>query len=742
MFLQVGVPQNDQKCLRFLWGGGELESTSLVEVYQYTRHVFGARDSPTCANYALQRTAVDNKADFPNASAVMYRDIYMDDLLHASTSADAACSLGKDLITVCSKGGFKLTKWLSNVPEVASKLNIACGNVVPVPSSGLPASFTDHAAHVLGLKWDFNADTLVVSRGTDKPLASSTITQRVVLGRVSSVFDPIGLIAPVTISARLLLKAIWKRVGQDWDTPLTDDFTQLFLDWLRDLPLLSAIAIPRTFFPFEPADVQLHVFGDASQEAFCAVAFVRAQADDGSWHVSFVVGKARVAPMKCLTVPKLELQASLLASRIRQQLASELSLAIGETFLWTDSETVLKWLRSADAKHPIFVANRVSEILEHSTIDEWHHVPGEMNPADCATRGFTPSQLLESTWLTGPAFLKDATLWPPDKSPQQSAIVTESFVSNTATRSKSLLVDWSKFSKVSSLYSSFDKLKRILALVLRLLPKSKRLPVSSRQPSADELARAERSLFFLAQRESFSEEIGLLSADASVKPKSRLAPMSPFIGFDGLVRSKGRLSRLTSIPFESRHPVLLDSRHPAIHMFLQAQHCEHHHEGTEYLRSVICQRFWILRLRSSLQSIKHSCKVCRRFSPEVVTPEMADLPVERLGARQFPFSFVGVDYFGPFSVTVNRRQQKRWCFLFTCLTVRAVHVEIVSSMSADSCLQAIFRFIARRGKPLVIGSDNGTNFVGADRELREMVDSWNTTHIESVAGDQGHSMEV
>ena len=139
-------------------------------------------------------------------------------------------------------------------------------------------------------------------------------------------------------------------------------------------------------------------------KAFCAVAFLRAQHEDGSWHVSFVVGKSRVAPMKVLTIPKLELQAALLAARIRLQLCNELTSKISHTYLWSDSSTVLQWLRTADNKHPILVANRVCEILEHSSVDEWHHVPGEQNPADCGTRGLTSEQLLESTWLTGPAF--------------------------------------------------------------------------------------------------------------------------------------------------------------------------------------------------------------------------------------------------------------------------------------------------------------------------------------------------
>ena len=122
MFLQVGVPSADQPCLRFLWAE---ESTSPVETFQYTRHVFGAKDSPACANHALQQTALDSKSAFPAACAVALRDFYMDDLLHAAKSKTDALSLGQDLIKMCAKGGFKLTKWLSNAPQVAQTLNLA-----------------------------------------------------------------------------------------------------------------------------------------------------------------------------------------------------------------------------------------------------------------------------------------------------------------------------------------------------------------------------------------------------------------------------------------------------------------------------------------------------------------------------------------------------------------------------------------------------------------------------------------
>ena len=194
---------------------------------------------------------------------------------------------------------------------------------------------------------------------------NKNVTQRLVLSLVSKVFDPIGLVAPFTVTARLLLKDIWRLSGQDWDKVLPDDMIDRFSAWSSDLPKLGNLTVARSFFSGEFDSTELHVFGDSSQEVFSAVAFLRSKVRSGPTthtEIAFILGKARVAPMKCLTVPKLELQAALLATRLKVDIVKALTIPLSKTFMWTDSTTVLQWLRSFD-KQPIFVANRVSEIL-------------------------------------------------------------------------------------------------------------------------------------------------------------------------------------------------------------------------------------------------------------------------------------------------------------------------------------------------------------------------------------------
>ena len=146
-------------------------------------------------------------------------------------------------------------------------------------------------------------------------------------------------------------------------------------------------------------------------------------------------------------------------------------------------------------------------------------------------------------------------------------------------------------------------------------------------------------------------------------------------------------------------------------------HDRYHHLGLDYVRAQVAQKFIVLKIRAVLRTVRYRCLLCRKRDVEVVNPIMADLPKERLGYQEPPFSNCGVDYFGPFYVTIRRSSEKRWMFLFRCLTTRVVHIEVVSSMDASACVSGIERFVARRRAPHVIWSNNGTNFVGTEEEL-------------------------
>ena len=210
-----------------------------------------------------------------------------------------------------------------------------------------------------------------------------------------------------------------------------------------------------------------------------------------------------------------------------------------------------------------------------------------------------------------------------------------------------------------------------------------------------------------------------------MKILSRISSYSPFIGPNGLIRSTGLIQRLSATAFKTRHPIILDSRHCLIRLFFRFCHIKHKHQSVDYLRSAIHQQFVVLHLRSALRATETHCVCCRKRKAKTVTPMMSDLLAERLGYRQPPFSNCDVDYFGPFHVTIRRSSEKRWGFLFTCLTTRAIHIELVPSMDTSSCVMAIERFISKRRTPSIIWLDNGTNIVEAEKELLLCIKNWN-----------------
>ena len=229
---------------------------------------------------------------------------------------------------------------------------------------------------------------------------------------VSAVYDPIGLVTAFTIKARLLSKDIWRLSGQQWDDNLQDEIVTKFLEWSKELSTVNEITIPRTYFCQTVETIELHVFGDSSQDAFSAVAFFRGKLinDHGVvTQLAFVFGKARVAHLKALFVPKLELPAALLAARLGDEVFRALCLTIERIFMWSDNSTVLQWLNSLE-KQPTFVANRVCEILQLNTVDDWLYVHRAHNPADAGTRGMPATALLNSCWLNGLNFLKTTKL--------------------------------------------------------------------------------------------------------------------------------------------------------------------------------------------------------------------------------------------------------------------------------------------------------------------------------------------
>ena len=351
MFHQVRVRPSDCDALRFLWWP-EGKFDSPPEEFQMMVHLFGAASSPSCASFALRKTAKDNEGEFDAiTSEAVHRNFYVDDCLKSTNSDEKAIQLVNELRELLAKGGFRLTKWVSNSKDVMNAL----------PESERSASVKDldfsepHLERALGVQWNVTSDQLAFKISIkDKPE-----TRRGILSIVSSIYDPLGSTAPFILKAKLILQDLCRK-GLDWDDKIVEEDQQRWKTWLNQLPKLEELAINRCFKPENFGEItssQLHHFSDASQQGYGAVTYLRIVDVHGKVHCSFVMGKSRLVPLKAVTIPRMELSAAVVATRLDTSTRVELDLPVDQSFFWTDSTCVLRYVNNEATRFQTFVVN-------------------------------------------------------------------------------------------------------------------------------------------------------------------------------------------------------------------------------------------------------------------------------------------------------------------------------------------------------------------------------------------------
>ena len=403
---------------------------------------------------------------------------------------------------------------------------------------------------------------------------------------------------------RFLLKSFWAAMGQAWDKELSAEHSKLLSDWCSQLRELRTMSINRIFFENGCTNLILHIFTDASEETMCIVAYWQGET---TLKLTYVIGKCRVTPIRHMTIPKLELQAAVYGVRLRKQILNEHDVRIKKTYHWTDSSTVLQWMQAAHKKQQVFVANRAAEILENSSMDQWRHVKGVKNPADIGTRGKSIEGLKKSVWLNGPAWLQaDGEKWPKTCC-QENELEPEQVTITAATENKlDQLFDWRR-------YSTFNRIRNVISYCMRFKTKQKGTL------KADEIHQAEQILFRFVQKESFLNVSKSIANSKEISKTLNIAKLSPFIEEDGTIRVNGRLKH-SNLDYNVKHPLLLTAKHPVVQFLLEKAHRDNLHEGTEYVRNMLQQKYWIIGLRNALRKIKSRCIKCRHRNANSNSP--------------------------------------------------------------------------------------------------------------------------
>lgn len=705
MYRYIGLCKEHRDFHRILW---RFSPHDPVQEFRMCCVTFGVASAPFLALRTLRQLAIDEAAVFPLASQVLLNEVFVDDIVTGADTVENAVNLQRQLIAICNAGTFELRKWTSNNAEFLSHLN----NDEPSHDDALilAALDTDASVKVLGLKWNPKSDTFTYQIETP----SRKCTKRIMLTEIAKIYDPLGFLSPVTLFAKHIIQLLWVS-GTSWDEIPPQGICDLWYRFIDELPLLQDISIPRHVLP-SAHQVQLHGFSDASEKAYAACVYIRVTDSEGAISAHLLMGKTKVAPLKRLTIPRLELcGAQLLSKLIKKILAAYSSvLRFDQLYAWCDSTITLAWLRSSPDKWRSYVSNRIAETTSNVPASHWHHVQSADNPADPASRGILPSQLNHQLWFTGPSWLSrpDAE-WP----------ISKVNCHTDEERRQHVLLTHNKESKSDFIerFSSLPKMLRVVSYMFRFINKCRknRVPPTT-LVTVPETKQTLSQIISLVQREQFSEDISRLKDDD--RCTKRLQKLKPFLDDSGLLRVGGRINR-ANMPYDAKHQILLPKKHHFTNLLIDFYHRTHLHVGPQTLQFALAQTYWILCARDAVRMRTLRCISCVRARPVAPQPSMAQLPTARVrGLRAFGSS--AVDFAGHFflksSKFRNAKLFKAYVCVFVCMATKAIHLELVPDLSTESFLNALRRFLSRRGHCSNIYSDNGRNFVGCERYLTEL----------------------
>ena len=708
MYRAIELTEPDRDLHRFVWRKSPKEP---LKDYRMTRVTFGISASAFAANMSVKQNAVDFALQYPLAVKAVNESFYVDDGLTGADTIEKAIELQKQLQDLFAKGQFTLRKWNSSNPVVLQ-------HIPPdLRDSRLSCSISDPSeyAKALGIEWNVTMDHFRITVAELPPIEN--ITKRMFVSDIAKTYDVLGWFSPTIIKMKILLQRLWElKIG--WDKQVPSEICDVWIQWRSELKLLSTCHIPRCYFPKEVhiQTLQVHGFSDASERAY-----FRMVDSKGKVHTTLVSSKTKVAPIKRLTIPRLELCGAHLLAQLLYHIKELFHIPFTSVYAWSDSTIVLSWLVGNPRRFKTYVGNRVSHIMELIAPDRWNHVDGLENPADCASRGLLPSELVTHTlWWNGPSWLK----YPPPDWPKQPARpeieVSEEEISLHLTVHP--LVPIIPIDH----YSSFVRLKRVTAWMFRFIRNCH--VINQKQSTSylvtEEIVAAETYLIRSAQSDHFGTEIETIKKGCLLSSTSGLLSLHPFVDSSGLLRVGGRIKN-SPWSYSHKHPLIIHGKHYLTKLIIRSEHLRLLHAGPSHLTSSLSIRYHIVGGHKVIRSITRACVICRRDSAKTQQQMLGQLPIERTTPGPV-FDTTGVDYAGPVYLKSGSVRKptiiKAYISVFVSLTVKAVHLELVSDLTTDAFIACLRRFIARRGKPSLILSDHGSNFVGASREIKELME--------------------
>ena len=710
-FLQIEVAKEDRDLLRFLW----YDEFGNLEVYRFTRVPFGTGPSPFLLNATLQHH-LESVVKDEELLWLLLRSLYVDDVLTGGETTEFVLKLKEKLVEIFGEAAMQLHGWNSNSAVVREALGVV--------------DQTDDLV-VLGVLWNRVTDQMGLNLEKVMNSVNGPSTKRELLRVTAQFFDPHGLLNPVILIPKLLFQRVCRsKIG--WDDPLPDDIEKEWSEWKSQISFLERVRVQRHCLLPNYDRLELHGFSDASEVAYSAVVYVKSSRGNESMS-NLIMCKNRVAPLKKLSIPRLELMGALLLSRLMAVVVAFLKhLKIDAILYYTDSMNVLYWIRTEHRMWCIFVACRIKEINSLSSFVSWKYVRTHENPADVATRGLKPAEFVNhELYMKGPGFLHTGRSDPDvDYSHPPSACLKEKkkAVHVVAPVKREILVFGIKCENFSSLPRLFHRTANVLKFAYLFAQKYSKNPGHRFDISLPALFGHARQLWVkAAQAAYYPEELKFCQNNPAKRPRCMKVPTSLCKQYDLYIDSVGMLRIRTALTFaivedSVKYPILMPGDSHYAKLMIRDAHLRLCHGGVRQVMESVRGYYWIPKCRRVVSKVVKSCFNCLRVTGE--TYPVADpppLPEFRVG-KVDAFDHVGLDHCGPLYVREGKKKgQKCYVLIITCAVSRAVHLELVWDLSVHHFMLGFRRFVATRGLPSYILSDNSKTFDCASSEFNAIL---------------------
>ena len=686
-FLQIRIKQEERDSLRFHWKEPDCDG---IKVYRFTRALFGLTSSPFLLAGVLNQHLDAWEDRYPELVKELREGLYVDDLMTGGVTVKETGEKKVMATELFEDATFSIHKWHSNAKELEGDSGTSVESE-DVSYAKQQLGGGEVGGKLLGLPWNRERDTFSISLDVN-----TCTTKREVISEIAKVYDPLGLVSPTMLVAKLLYRDICDS-KISWDAQLPEPLLKRWKRWRSSLT--EELTVPRPLTPHRVpvTGIELHSFGDASSQGVCAAVYaVVHQADEVTQ--GLVCAKSRIAKRN-QTIPRLELIAGHMAVNLVSNVETVLSNYHVETFCWLDSTVALYWIKGK-GDYRQFVANRVWKIQEHSQVS-WHHVPTAQNPADVGSRGGVVAT--NQLWKEGPTWLRNRSEWPTDVTLEATAETR----AEAKVKQEILAVASVEKDEFDQLLDKFSLVKvlRIGAWIQRFLDNCRTKPKERKSGPIDTEEIERVKLWWIKRAQLQAQQDVRYEADQlhlNLQPNHR-----------GILECRGRIV--------GEYPIYLPDHHPFTMSLVHHAHISTLHGGVGMTMAKVREHHWVPRLRQLAKKIRSKCHGCKRFQAKAFqTPPPGKLPSTRTQGTA-PFQVLGVDFAGPIKYQVKgKKEKKAYLALFACSLTRAVHLELVRSLETEDFIMCFKKFIARRGRPELVYSDNGTTFKAAAKWLQKV----------------------